>query len=209
VNENLADFAQLLDRLEHIDPGAADDPVLAFYRSIAALRQASGPAPELAQPCLDLWSERAANGLAQADHGRALAIALFDAGLRDEALEVLKQSIELEHSPLSTDILRALSFLVEAARKEAELIAAKAAKDAAKEEKAAAAEAAGVTAPDDDAPGDHPRPEPQAGEKKPNAGKGAAAGKGKKRPDGPKAGPGKKAPGKNAPNAGKKPKTQR
>ncbi len=113
IERNPRLFATHLEEAERSDEQARLDPALAFYADLdAALRRKEAGGADQA---LALWQARASNGLAHAEHGRALALTLFQNARREPALEVLEETRPLVESRLERDVLAALAFLMRAA----------------------------------------------------------------------------------------------
>ncbi len=121
------EFQRRLADIQRLDSSALEDADLAFYGALgasllAAPKAGSPQGPEApAAPTEEiararaLWRARADNGLADAEHGRALALGLFQEGLRDDALEVLDETRPLVRSPLERDLFAALAYLIRSA----------------------------------------------------------------------------------------------
>jgi hypothetical protein len=125
-------FAERLEEIRRFDPHALDDAALSFYEGLSHTlsaapkpvskkekKAAEGPEPDAAafglERALALWEARASNGLEDAEHGRDLALALFQAGRREPALVVLETCASLAESRLERDLFAALQHLVASA----------------------------------------------------------------------------------------------
>lgn len=121
------EFARRLADIRRFDERALEDADLAFYDALAATlleapkaaKPAEGAPPVASADGLararELWNARADNGLADAEHGRALALALFQEGRREDALAVLDEARPLVASQLERDLFAALAYLIRSA----------------------------------------------------------------------------------------------
>jgi hypothetical protein len=111
VEDDPEAFAKRVTAMKHFDPSVADDAVLSFYTAMFA----PDAGDELAglERARKLWNERAGSALAEPEHGRALALQLYDAGQREPALRVLDDTRSLAQSALERDVLGALAYTMQ------------------------------------------------------------------------------------------------
>ncbi|MSR61925.1 MAG: hypothetical protein EXS08_05720 [Planctomycetes bacterium] len=105
-------FQERMASIERIDAGAKDDPTLSFYLALSSAGLGAKEKLDTAQRAYELWNARAENGLADPEHGRALALTLFLAGKKGPALKVLAEAHDMADGALDQDLIEALAYLI-------------------------------------------------------------------------------------------------